>query len=130
LDEIGEMPLDMQTKLLRALQERRVRPVGGYEEIDFDTRILAATNIDIDAAVDDGRFREDLFYRINVVRIRVPPLRARGNDILLMAQHFIEMYAGLNRKEVSGIVPEAARKLLEYDWPGNVRELQNVIERA
>jgi two-component system response regulator HydG len=130
LDEIGEMPLDMQSKLLRALQERRVRPVGGTREVEFDTRIIAATNKDIDAAVDDGRFREDLFYRINVVRIPVPPLRSRGNDVLLLAQHFLGTWADTSNKLVDGIVPEAARKLLEYDWPGNVRELENVMQRA
>jgi two-component system response regulator HydG len=130
LDEIGEMPLEMQSKLLRALQERKVRPVGGSREIEFDTRIIAATNKDIDEEVDRGDFREDLFYRINVVRISLPPLRARGNDVLLLAQHFLEEQAERSHKEVAGITPDAAAKLLEYDWPGNVRELENVMERA
>ena len=130
LDEIGEMPHEMQSKLLRALQERRVRPVGGSQEIGFDTRIIAATNTDIDEAVDRGDFREDLFYRINVVRIAMPPLRARGNDVLLLAQHFLEVQAERADKDVIGITSEAAAKLLHYDWPGNVRELQNVMERA
>jgi len=130
LDEIGEMPLEMQSKLLRALQERKVRPVGGSQEIEFDTRIIAATNKDIDEAVDRGDFREDLFYRINVVRIGLPPLRARGNDVLLLAQHFLERHAERMGKDVVGITPDAAAKLLEYDWPGNVRELENVMERA
>lgn len=130
LDEIGEMPIEMQSKLLRALQERKVRPVGGSQEIEFDTRIIAATNTDIDEAVDRGDFREDLFYRINVVRIALPPLRARGNDVLLLAQHFLESQAERAGKDVVGITPDAAAKLLHYDWPGNVRELENVMERA
>ncbi len=130
LDEIGEMPLEMQSKLLRAVQERKVRPVGGSREVAFDTRIIASTNRDIDEAVDRGAFRSDLFYRINVVRIAMPPLRARGNDILLLAQHFLEHHAAASQREVVGITPEAAAKLLEYDWPGNVRELENVMERA
>ena len=130
LDEIGEMPLEMQSKLLRALQERKVRPVGSSQETEFDTRIIAATNTDIDEAVDSGGFREDLFYRINVVRIGMPPLRARGNDVLLLAQHFLEDLAERAGKDVVGITPDAAAKLLHYDWPGNVRELENVMERA
>jgi two-component system response regulator HydG len=130
LDEIGEMPAEMQAKLLRALQERRVRPVGGSCEVSFDTRLIAATNRDIDEAVERGAFREDLFYRINVVRIRMPPLRARGNDVLLLAQHFLELHAKQLSRSVVGITPEAGAKLLEYDWPGNVRELENVMERA
>ena len=130
LDEIGEMPFEMQSKLLRALQERTVRPVGGSKEVRFDTRILAATNRDIDAEVEKGAFREDLFYRINVVRITVPPLRARANDILLLAQSFLTRFARQSEKNVEGFLGNAARKLLDYDWPGNVRELENVIERA
>jgi DNA-binding NtrC family response regulator len=130
LDEIGEMPLDMQSKLLRALQERRVRPVGSSREVEFDTRIVAATNRDVDAAVERKEFREDLFYRINVVRIAVPPLRARGNDVLLLATRFLERFAKQAGKRIDGFVSDAARKLLDYDWPGNVRELENVVERA
>jgi len=130
LDEIGEMPLEMQSKLLRALQERKVRPVGSSREVDFDTRIVAATNRDIDAAVERKEFREDLFYRINVVRISVPPLRSRGNDILLLASRFLERFSRETGKTIDGLVSDAARKLLDYDWPGNVRELENVIERA
>jgi two-component system, NtrC family, response regulator HydG len=130
LDEIGEMPLEMQSKLLRALQERKVRPVGGTREISFDTRIVAATNKDIDAAVERNEFREDLFYRINVVRIAVPPLRSRGNDILELAHGFLDKFAKQSNKRVEGFVSDAARKLLDYDWPGNVRELENVVERA
>jgi two-component system response regulator AtoC len=130
LDEIGEMPGGMQAKLLRALQERTVRPVGGDQEQAFDTRILAATNRDLETEVEEKRFREDLFYRINVVRVHVPPLRARGGDILLVAQHFLERYAAQSHRAVIGMTSAAADKLLSYPWPGNVRELQNCIERA
>jgi two-component system response regulator HydG len=130
LDEIGEMPAGMQAKLLRALQERTVRPVGGDVEQPFDARIIAATNRDLESEVEDKHFREDLFYRINVVRIHVPPLRARGSDILLLAQFFLERYAAQSRRPVVGMSSAAADKLLTYPWPGNVRELQNCIERA
>jgi two-component system response regulator AtoC len=130
LDEIGEMPAGMQAKLLRALQERTVRPVGGDQEQPFDARIIAATNRDLETEVEERRFREDLFYRINVVRIHVPPLRARGSDILLLTQHFLERYAAQSRRPVVGMTSAAADKLLSYSWPGNVRELQNCIERA
>src|ERR1700722_13090493 len=130
LDEIGEMPAGMQAKLLRALQERTVRPVGGDQEQSFDARILAATNRDLETEVEEKRFREDLFYRINVVRTHVPPLRARGSDILLLAQHFLDRYAAQSRRPVLGMTSAAADKLLQYPWPGNVRELQNCIERA
>jgi two-component system, NtrC family, response regulator AtoC len=129
LDEIGEMPAGMQAKLLRALQERTVRPVGGDQEQPFDARIIAATNRDLETEVEERRFREDLFYRINVVRVQVPPLRARGNDILLLAQHFLRRYQS-GTQRVVGIKSAAADKLLSYPWPGNVRELQNCIERA
>jgi len=130
LDEIGEMPAGMQAKLLRALQERTVRPVGGDEELPFDARILAATNRDLETEVEEKRFREDLFYRINVVRVHVPPLRARGSDVLLLAQLFLERYAAQSRRAVAGLSSDAADRLLAYPWPGNVRELQNCIERA
>jgi two-component system, NtrC family, response regulator AtoC len=130
LDEIGEMPAGMQAKLLRALQERTVRPVGGDQEQPFDARIIAATNRDLETEVAERRFREDLFYRINVVRIHVPPLRARGSDILVLAQHFLERYAAQSRRPVVGMTSAAADRLLNYAWPGNVRELQNCIERA
>ncbi len=129
-DEIGEMPLGMQPKLLRSLQERTVRPVGGSDEVPFDARIIAATNRDLESEVESNRFREDLFYRINVVRIDVPPLRMRSNDVLLLAQHFLERIANRSAKRVVGISSAAAEKLLAYEWPGNVRELQNCIERA
>jgi two-component system response regulator HydG len=130
LDEIGDTSTSMQAKLLRALQERRIRPVGGDDEVEVDVRIIAATNIDLETAVEEKRFREDLFYRINVLRIQVPPLRARGNDVLVLAQHFIEKYAARNRRDVVGIMSGAAEKMMSYSWPGNVRELENCIERA
>ena len=130
LDELGDMPLEMQTKLLRALQERKVRPVGGDTEVPFDVRLVTATNLDLDSAVEEGEFRRDLFYRINVVSIPLPPLRARGNDVLLLAQHFLRKQATRSGKAVTSISNAAARKLLYYEWPGNVRELENCIERA
>jgi DNA-binding NtrC family response regulator len=130
LDEIGEMPLSMQVKLLRALQERKVRPVGGNLEVPFDARIVCATSRDLDADVAEGRFREDLYYRVNVIRIQLPPLKARGGDILLIAQHFIHRFAAESQKLVTGLASPAAEKLLAYAWPGNVRELMNCMERA
>jgi DNA-binding NtrC family response regulator len=130
LDEMGEMPLSMQAKLLRALEESKVRPVGGEREIPFDVRILAATNRDLETAVEEKRFRQDLFFRVNVIQIDVPALRARGTDVLLLAQHFVELFAGRSKKSVRGISEPVAEKLLAYAWPGNVRELRNVIERA
>ncbi len=130
LDEIGEMPLAMQVKLLRALEENTVRPVGGDREVPFDVRVLTATNRDLESAVEEKRFREDLYFRINVFQIDLPPLRARGTDILLLAQHFVEMFRERAGKQVSGISENAAERLLAYRWPGNVRELRNVIERA
>ncbi len=130
LDEIGEMPLAMQPKLLRALQERVVRPVGGDEAVPFDTRVIAATNRDLVEAIAQGTFREDLYYRLNVVQIDLPPLRARGNDVLMLAQRFIERFAERHGVSVRGLTPEAAEQLLRHPWPGNVRELMNAIERA
>jgi two-component system response regulator HydG len=130
LDEIGDMPLGLQPKLLRALEERKVRPVGGAIEVPFDARVLAATNRDLESAVDDRRFREDLFYRINVIHVQLPPLRARGNDVLILAQQFIESFAALSDKKVTGLSAPAAEKLTAYHWPGNVREVKNCIERA
>lgn len=130
LDEIGEMPLEMQAKLLRVLQDRKVRPVGSNTEVAFDTRIIAATNRDLESDVEDNRFREDLYYRINVVRIHVPPLRSRGNDILMLAQQTLSRITARTNRQITGISSNAAQKLLEYDWPGNVRELENCLERA
>jgi two-component system, NtrC family, response regulator AtoC len=129
LDEIGEMPAGMQAKLLRALQERTVRAVGGDAETPFDTRILAATNKDLEHEVAEKRFREDLFYRVNVVNIEVPPLRLRGRDILTLANHML-LRAQPHERHVLGFTRGAADALLEHSWPGNVRELQNCIERA
>jgi DNA-binding NtrC family response regulator len=130
LDEIGELPLEMQPKLLRALQERKVRPVGGNHEVPFDARIVAATNRDLETEVFEKRFREDLYYRINVVAVEVPPLRERGGDVLLLAQYFATKAAARANKEVKGIATATAEKLSSYDWPGNVRELENSMERA
>ncbi|CAN5716780.1 sigma 54-interacting transcriptional regulator [soil metagenome] len=131
LDEIGEMPLGMQAKLLRALQERTVRPVGSDIEVPFDARLVAATHRDLESEVAEKRFREDLFYRINVVRVHVPALRTRGNDILALAQHFLQRFAAPSRRDkLIGFTPAVADRLLAYPWPGNVRELQNCIERA
>jgi DNA-binding NtrC family response regulator len=130
LDEIGELPLSVQPKLLRALQEKKVRPVGGDREESYDARLVTATNRDLEAEVAQGRFREDLFYRINVVRIDIPPLRQRGNDVLLIAQHFLDRVAAQLEKRVTGLSQAAAARLLAYPWPGNVRELSSCIERA
>ena len=130
LDEVGTLPVDLQPKLLRALEQRVVRPVGGNAEVAFDARIVAATNEDLESAVEAGRFREDLFFRLNVIHIPIPPLRVRGNDVLLLAQQFIERFATRLGKRVGGLTTAAAEKLLAYAWPGNVRELQNCIERA
>lgn len=130
LDEIGELPLELQPKLLRALEEGRIRPVGASTDVAVDARIIAATNRDLEAAVEEGRFREDLLYRINVIQVRVPPLRERGNDALLLAQHFVDRFASRLGRSVVGLTSAAADKLLGYAWPGNVRELRNCIERA
>jgi DNA-binding NtrC family response regulator len=130
LDEIGDMPLGLQVKLLRTLQERTVRPVGGDAEVGIDVRVIAATNRDLDTAVEEHRFREDLFYRLDVIHLEMPPLRARGNDVLLLAQQFVTTFAARTGKAVRGLGPQVAERLLSYPWPGNVRELQNCIERA
>jgi len=130
LDEIGEMSAVMQVKLLRVLQERRFRRVGGLEELQADIRVIAATNQDLAKAVAEGRFREDLFYRINVIPIVLPPLRDRREDIPLLAEHFLAKYSEQMEKPISGIANGAMELLLKHDWPGNIRELENVIERA
>jgi len=130
LDEIGDTPLGLQPKLLRVLQERTVRPVGGRTEIPIDVRVITSTNKDLESAVEDGHFRPDLYYRINVVQVPLPPLRARGGDILPLAQHFVLQFAKRAGKSVTGLAAPSAEKLLAYEWPGNVRELQNSIERA
>ena len=130
LDEIGEMPLEMQSKLLRVLQERVVRPVGSNTEHPVDARIVTATHRNLEDDIVDRRFREDLFYRINVVGIPVPPLRERGRDVLELASHFLQKCALRNEQEVRRLSTAAAELLLAYDWPGNVRQLENCMERA
>ncbi len=130
LDEIGEIPLSLQPKLLRTLEERCVRPVGGNTEIPFDVRIVTATNRDLESAVEEGTFREDLFYRLNVFQLEMPPLRSRGTDILLIAKHFLEYFTCRQEKNVKEISTKVAEKLLAYPWPGNVRELRNAIEHG
>lgn len=130
LDEMGDMPMSMQVKLLRALEENRVRPVGSDREIAFDVRVLAATHRDLETAVEEERFRQDLFYRINVIQLHLPPLRARGTDVLLLARHFVERFATKAGKPIRGIDDAVAERLLAYSWPGNIRELRNTIERA
>ncbi|WP_297824876.1 sigma-54 dependent transcriptional regulator [uncultured Desulfovibrio sp.] len=130
LDEIGEMPLSMQVKLLRVIQEREVLSVGGNRAEPVDVRIIAATNRDLAREVDAGNFRQDLYYRLNVVSLALPPLRQRADDIPLLAQHFMNRFAAKNNKRIKGFTPGAMDRLVRYAWPGNVRELENVIERA
>jgi two-component system response regulator HydG len=130
LDEIGDMPLGLQPKLLRALQERKIRAVGSDAEVPFAARVVCATNRDLEEEVEAGRFREDLLYRIDVVHVPLPPLRARGNDVLVLAHEFLSRCAARFAKPVKAVSPAAAEKLVTYPWPGNVRELQNCIERA
>jgi two-component system response regulator PilR (NtrC family) len=130
LDEIGEMNATMQVKLLRVLQDRRFRRLGGTEEVQADIRVIAATNQDLQRLVAEGKFREDLFYRINVIPIHLPPLRERREDIELLAEHFLSKFAEVMTKPVRSITREALELLCEYGWPGNVRELENVMERA
>jgi DNA-binding NtrC family response regulator len=130
LDEIGTMSLDTQAKILRVLQDRKFMHLGGVNEIQVDVRIIAATNVDLRQHVKEGKFREDLFYRLNVISIDLPPLRQRRNDIPLLVHHFTQKFADENGKPPLQLTPEALRPLLDYDWPGNVRELENVMERA
>ena len=130
MDEIGNMSLTMQVKLYRVLQEGKVRPVGSTEELDVDVRSIAATNKDFEKEIAEGRFREDLYYRLSVIPIQVPSLRERREDIPLLARHFLERFRKTMEKPVEGITPEAMNKLESYDWPGNVRELENTMERA
>jgi two-component system response regulator PilR (NtrC family) len=129
-DEIGNIPLETQAKLLRVMQEREFMRLGGVETIKVDVRIVAATNIDLRRAVEEGRFREDLYYRLNVIAIQIPPLRQRKEDIPALVQHFIQKYSKENGRPPAEITAEALQCLLDYDWPGNVRELENVIERG
>jgi two-component system response regulator AtoC len=130
LDEIGDMDLSMQAKLLRLLENKIFRRIGGVKDIKVDVRVISATNQELSKALDEGRFRKDLYYRLQVVPVSLPPLRDRGQDILLLARHFIEYYNHDCHKSVRGISPEAEQLLLSYAWPGNVRELKNAIERA
>ncbi len=130
LDEVGELPLGMQVKLLRAIQERVIRRVGGTEDIRIDVRIIAATNRDLEAAVAAGTFREDLYYRLNVIQIQTPPLRDRKQDLPLLVSHFLKACSKKASKSISEISEEAMKCLSAYPWPGNVRELENVMERA
>jgi two-component system response regulator HydG len=130
LDEVSEMSLAMQAKLLRVLQEMEITRVGGEAPLKVDVRMVAATNKDLTQEIDAGRFREDLFYRLNVVSLRMPPLRERHEDIPLLAQHFLTHFAEKNQKPVKGFTPQAMDRLLKYDWPGNVRELMNAVERS
>ena len=129
LDEIGDMPVDLQAKLLRALQEKEVKPVGSTDRVAISTRVIAATNRDLDAAVRQGHFRQDLFFRLNVVQIKLPPLRERKSDIPLLVHSFLEKFSDANGK-MRTIAEDAMARLVAYDWPGNVRELENAIERA
>jgi two-component system NtrC family response regulator len=130
LDEIGELALSLQVKLLRFLQEHKIERLGGRKLIPLNTRIIAATNRDLKKAMEEGSFREDLFYRLGVVQISLPPLRERGDDVPLLAQHFLKKYAQESRKKIKGFSPEALKAIRTYTWPGNVRELENKIKRA
>jgi two-component system response regulator PilR (NtrC family) len=130
LDEIGELSLNLQVKLLRALQERKVKRVGSTEEVEVDVRVIAATNRDLEQEVAAGAFRSDLYYRLNVIELRLPPLRERREDIPMLIDHFLRRYSADQGKSVTGVSPEALRVLQDYDYPGNVRELENIIERA
>jgi len=130
LDEIGDMDLSMQAKLLRVLEEKSFRRVGGVKDIKVDVRVISATNQDLGTAMSEGKFRKDLYYRLQVVPIMLPPLRERGSDVLLLARHYMDHFNKECHKSVRGLTPEAEQILLAYQWPGNVRELKNVIERA
>jgi len=130
LDEVSEMSLAMQAKLLRVLQEKELTRVGGEETIRVDVRLIAATNKELAMEIEAKRFREDLYYRLNVVTLKVPPLRDRREDIPLLAQHFLSAFSGKNQKTIKGFTPKAMDRLIRYDWPGNVRELMNAVERG
>lgn len=130
MDEIGNMTLTMQVKLYRVLQEGKIRPLGSNDEVDVDVRVIAATNKDFEKEIAEGRFREDLYYRLSVIPLQLPALRERKEDIPLLARHFLERFRRTMEKPIEGISPEAVRKLESYDWPGNVRELENTMERA
>lgn len=130
LDEIGNLSLPMQSKLLTAIEKRQINRLGSTQTVPIDVRLICATNADIRQMVEDGNFRQDLLYRINTIEIHIPPLRERGNDIILLADHFLDRYTRKYKKEIHGLTREAKNKLLKYAWPGNVRELQHTIERA
>ena len=130
MDEIGNMSVTMQVKLYRVLQEGKVRPIGSTEESDVDVRVITATNKDLEKEIAEGRFREDLFYRLSVIPIHLPPLRERREDISLLVREFLGRFSKSMGKKIEGIEPEAMRRMEVYDWPGNVRELENTIERA
>src|SRR5439155_7727157 len=130
LDEVGEIPLSIQVKLLRVLQERNFERVGGNDLVSVDVRLIAATNRDLAEDVRAGRFREDLYYRLNVVHVEMPPLRLRGSDVVVLANHFLRKFALENHKQVEGFTAEARSRLVGFRWPGNVRALENAIERA
>jgi two-component system response regulator PilR (NtrC family) len=130
LDEVGELPTALQVKLLRVLQERRVRAVGASAEESIDVRVLAATNRDVEADVKSGKFRQDLYYRLNVIRIEVPPLRERREDVPELAEHFLARCCAEHGRQIRGFTPDALRALDGYPFPGNVRELENILERA
>src|SRR4029079_19807085 len=129
-DEIGNIPLETQAKLLRVMQEREFMRLGGVETVKGDVRIVAATNADLRRAVEEGRFREDLYYRLHVITIQIPPLRQRKEDIPALANHFMEKYARENGKAVTVLSPTAMQVLMDYDYPGNVRQLENILERG
>ena len=130
LDEVGELPLGLQTKFLRVLEERRFERVGGQKSIDVDVRMVAATNRDLAEMVKRGTFREDLYYRLNVITIEVPPLRDRLDDVPLLAEHFLARYRSQAARRITGFAPDAIAAMTRYSWPGNVRELRNAVERA
>jgi len=130
LDEVGDMPPQLQAKLLRFLEEKVFRRVGGVHDIEVDVRVIAATNRDVNQLIEEGKFREDLFYRLNIIPVDLPPLRQRDGDVTLLAEHYVQVYAREFRKDVHGMTAAALKKLPAYSWPGNVRELRNVIERA
>jgi DNA-binding NtrC family response regulator len=130
LDEVGDMPATLQAKLLRFLEERTFRRVGGVRDIEVDVRVIAATNREVHKLIEEGKFREDLYYRLNIIPIDLPPLRERGDDVRLLAEYYIDVFAREFRREVRGLTSEALEKLSAYGWPGNVRELRNTIERA
>jgi len=130
LDEVGDMPAALQAKLLRFLEEKSFRRVGGVQDIEVDVRVIAATNRDVHKLIEEGKFREDLYYRLNIITIDLPPLRQRGNDVKILAEYYIDQFAREFRRDIHGLTPPAIKKLMSYHWPGNVRELRNTIERA